>query len=83
MIFTIVSAVCIVFVMAMLGRISSFFGKQNYPRSSSQLKVKSNYSMASDMTDNRDNSHTSYRNCERATTEPITGDITGNCFIEV
>ncbi|XP_037029629.1 beta,beta-carotene 9',10'-oxygenase-like isoform X2 [Bradysia coprophila] len=64
--------------MAMLGRISNFFGKPSNLRSSNQLQVESKYSKASDKTDNTDKSHSFYRNCEKATTEPITGDITGS-----
>lgn len=83
MIFMVVSAVVIVFILAMLGRISNFFGKSNHLRSNNQLHLKSNYSTASDKADNGHRSHTFYRNCEVATTEPITGDITGNHFHKI
>lgn len=74
MILMIVLAVVVVLFITMIGRVLNFFGKSSHPRSS-QLQAKSKYSNGSD---NGDKAHTFFRNCEKATTEPITGDITGN-----
>lgn len=77
MIFMIVFvAVLVLFVTMMAGRILNFFGKSSYPRNHLHV-LKSKYSTASDKSDNGDKSHTFFRNCEKATTEPVTGDITG------
>lgn len=76
MIFMVVLTIVLVLLLTMLGRILNFFGKSSGPRGHSQV-LKSKYSNASDKGDNGDKSHTFFRNCEKATTEPVTGDITG------
>lgn len=76
MIFVVVLATVIVLLLTMAGRILNFFSKSSYPRNRLQV-LKSKYSNASDKGDNGDKTHTFFRNCEKATTEPVTGDITG------
>lgn len=75
MILLVALAIVTVILFTMIGKMMNFFGKTNYPKSS-LLQAKSKYSTASN--DISDKAHTFFRNCDKATTEPITGDITGN-----
>lgn len=60
----------------MFGRALNFFGKSSYPKNHLRV-LKSKHSNASDKGDNGDKSHTFFRHCDKTTTEPVTGDITG------
>lgn len=76
MIFVVVLTAVSLILLTMFGRLLNFFGKSSYPKNHLQV-LKSKHSNASDKGDNGDKSHTFFRNCEKTTTEPVTGDITG------
>lgn len=75
MFFVIVLTIVLVVIFTMVGRMINFFGKTSYPKNVQASKSK--HSAATDKDDSEDKWHTFFRNCDKATTEPVTGDITG------
>lgn len=76
MIFVVVLTAVSLILLTIFSKLFNFFDRSSYPKNHLPV-IKSKHSNASDEGDDGDRSHTFFRNCEKTTTEAVTGEITG------